>query len=496
MLKKSVKCALGESELKCCFPKLEIYENKLSALRDNSLQAMLRCIYSRITSTLPEPTSESAKPVNFTCMVYDESFSGYFETLNADEKIQVITSLRAVEKRSSALDLVFITGAGASAVIKTVKECVEAQIPKIEGYRYDGPLSLYIDRTGRSAIFINEKLQKTICLFLGSTRDDAIRKIHQSASTLIRLLPWLFKNEPATKDEIDLMKSLTYDTEEQFLLLMDKKYKDPETRKMLITAMTADFTSDWYKGRVAALERKILEAEKVIDEKYEEIRELRRTKEHDDLLLGAVRSRANHGETGDSEFIDYLLINKEITLLRKSADKIVFAIVAPMENYDPDKFERLIKGSDGRDYIYRHSPYTYAQSKALLNAIWGEDKEYTLMNYAAYSINKQAVVDVYQMNDDEFSRFTNCIPNPHIVRLNCLGDYRDMLSQAEENLDFVGALMVCAQSARSINMSENITVEKLMRDLWETTEAVLRDAQGNPCTVKQAVEKLKERGVQ
>lgn len=487
MLKYPVQCALGSKELKDCFPKLTISEDSIGLAQDNSMPALLRVMYPRIEKMLPEGAN-----FHYTCRRY--LVSDGFKANNNASKTRYFVGFSEVADSSPGLYILFVSGSSASDLIAIAKHSVEQKTPEVKNFRYDEFLSLYTDKTGRSAVFLNEKEKKTLCLFHNSTSTESSAKIHQSASALFRLLPWLFENGTATNDELELMKAFTYTEKEPLLDIFEKQYSESNMREKLIRAITSEFTSDWYQRKIQALAKKLNELNALIESKYKEIRDLRQKKEDDDLMLNAVRSKACRGETGDNELIEYILLNKEITLLGRNENSIKFAIVAPMENYDQDRFEKLLSDyDDDSSFVYSQSPYRFGESKALLNAIWGKDKQYTLMNYATYSIDHRAVVDTYQ-NEESESQFPGCVPNPHIVHMHCLGDYRDMLSQAEENIDFVGALIVCGQSARSINMSESVTVEKLMRDLWTTKEAVLRDAQGNALTVKQAVDQLKERG--
>jgi hypothetical protein len=111
----------------------------------------------------------------------------------------------------------FIPNKKAADYIKQVKMFDEDY--KKAGWVRLEDVSLYVDRSGDALVYQNETKQATMVFAPSPKR---IQVMQMMMSCLPRLLPWAFKDHPATRDELDLLKMLAEQKYDKFNAAIDK----------------------------------------------------------------------------------------------------------------------------------------------------------------------------------------------------------------------------------------------------------------------------------
>ena len=89
----------------------------------------------------------------------------------------------------------------------------------------------------------------------------------------------------------------------------------------------------------------------------------------------------------------------------------------------------------------------------------------------------------------------NCsdyLPNYHLQRHECLGDYRRVVTGYLERGDTIGAINACIASAKSININESgPTFNPFMREVFTTNARCIQMPDGTSVTPTEAFKTLK-----
>ena len=57
------------------------------------------------------------------------------------------------------------------------------------------------------------------------------------------------------------------------------------------------------------------------------------------------------------------------------------------------------------------------------------------------------------------------MPNPHIDRYRCMGNYETKINNLLKNRDYIGALEQCAASAKSLNFHDSTVMSEFVRQI-------------------------------
>lgn len=303
-----------------------------------------------------------------------------------------------------------------------------------------------------------------------------------------RLLPWLFKDHPLTSDELAYLRALSTPdaSSESRARMAEALYNKTDLPSRAVDKAIESLFKGTIDRHKTALKRRI-------EVLYRDLKETRAR--ISDIFTDITR--ANCELTGldskdESTFItelkDYLHTQKGI-IVNVGDGSLLLTITTFLSNYDPDDVETFIFNSD--------RPYQDLTGKEehdvriLFRAVF-VDHIFKIKFAATYKLDYNCHVTA--MSGATNMNIVQAVPNPHINRHSCLGNYEPMLEDAEDHRDFLTAIAICQQSAGSMNLVETISTKYFFDDFavaYHEDIPVILTAAGESITPKQAIEQLK-----
>jgi len=327
---------------------------------------------------------------------------------------------------------------------------------------------LVIDSPSHTTIFVPS---------LSIRKDKALEYFHRIVAGLpqYEIFKPLFKDKPLSENELVMLKSLTEDGngwtayEQQF-------FKDVDIERMKIEKLVGNFANNPMDRLAANRLEEVQRISRDIDQYRERIRRLIPQLEEAQILHVAAMEKAKTAPDINKTIGDFFLNNKNVTIERKQGDKLYFIAKAALSVYDTDTLENYIKNPNSMLYEFRGfgDEVTFDVAKAFYTKVF-IDRLYRIDGIAKWWINPNAHCDKAQEQ-----RFTNeerkhAMPNPHLYHFICIGRHRDLLSQAEQDVDFEQAMLVAVQSTSSLNWNDGAVISRFVNDIWSNNNKIYWD---------------------
>ncbi len=337
-----------------------------------------------------------------------------------------------------------------------------------EGYHCLDKVKAFYHKSFNVDCYINPE-RKNVIVFVDNL--DA-KKLHYLQVSILAFLPWYFDPEAGVSElEMELLYSLRETTSE--------KYESCIAR----IAETYDFKSARIRQLLAGFETRYerLECDKVRNEIQKFDNEMNRLNEQIGVLLGRrndtcikllglERKIAEGGE--DSEIMEYFLCNNRLYLEQVTDQDMYFAVKDYLVYFDREMAERAI--NNARSFVYpygnnSHSGITKDGMKKLMTEIFvSEEPRLRIKFCAAYRFALNGGVGTQGAH--RFScEFSDCMPNTHIDRYNCMGNYPMTINKLLANHDYIGALEQCIASCKSLNWGDSTVMGTFMENMWGGT---------------------------
>jgi hypothetical protein len=185
------------------------------------------------------------------------------------------------------------------------------------------------------------------------------------------------------------------------------------------------------------------------------------------MLLGLERKIAE--SDGDSEIMEYFLCNNRLYLDGVTDTDMYFTVSDYLEYFDKDMAEGAI--NNRRSYVYKDGAQTYTgvsadKMKMLMTELFvAEEPRLRIKMCAAYRFNLNGSVSAMGHHCYGYE-FGDCMPNPHIDRYSCMGNYVRTINQLLSNRNYIGALEQCVASCKSLNFGDSPVMEWFMQTMW------------------------------
>lgn len=109
---------------------------------------------------------------------------------------------------------------------------------------------------------------------------------------------------------------------------------------------------------------------------------------------------------------------------------------------------------------------------------------------AAYKINLNGTV-YGQIGYDYGYRGEGCMPNPHIDKYACLGNYQRAINSCLMAHDYISAIENCVASCKSLNFGDYTVMDTFMEKMYRGTQKCIVLPNGETVAIKSAIEWLK-----
>lgn len=322
-----------------------------------------------------------------------------------------------------------------------------------------------------------------------------MKEWHLLQSVIPALMPWLFEKEPVTDWEKKFLATLTSDTSDNYLRMMNEFIELADFRSDSIRKMLSGFEDASERKSIENLERNIQSRQSDIAS-YEECISsfLKEIEDWTYKLNGIRQALEDKKDTGvDSELIEFLIASKNITLRSVIGAKVDFEVRTFLDNFDADLYESYSK--KGRGLLYKKETYgdyvDASDGKLLFDALF-------LTQQARVKTKGRFILDfdkyTKNINRDYLASNEDCVVNPHLTYYICFGNNERPLLKAIRERDYVTAISICISVAGNLNMSETQNVENFAHDLfgkWRTRKCIVLE-DGTEMEPLEAINWLKE----
>lgn len=306
----------------------------------------------------------------------------------------------------------------------------------------------YFARSMVVYVYVNAK-KKSVAILLDSVN---LQKIHLLEAGMLSFFPWYFDpSKGFSANEKRLCESLTKTSSDEFFIAVESIASEMDFRtKYQIKALNEiemkidRETIDQTRSRIDNLRDRIESAHRQISDYMKEQYELQITV----LGLEAKLASGASGELGE-----YFVANKALKFI-SGDDGIKFAAVGNMSYWDEDLAERVIENLSSSLYggVSSRTSFTKEDLREFYRAVFIEQK-IKWRTCAVFVLRPGRTVErphPYSFGHE----FDTYMPNTHIDRYGCIGNYDGVIDDAITKHDYVTALEQCAASALTFNFAD------------------------------------------
>lgn len=314
--------------------------------------------------------------------------------------------------------------------------------------------------------FINPEHKSTV-LFVESLD---VRKLHYLQCAILAILPWYFNPaDGISEDELNLINSLRERTPAKYEACIEKIASQYDFESGRIKEMLKGFEIRYEKLEVDRVRRNISNIDNNIEALNRQFADYHKQRVDACIRLLGLETKIAQGEDGESEIMDYFLCNRRLYLENVSNTEMYFCVRDYLTYFDEEAAKKYI--TNNRSYIYDYCGTGSGQIKKeqlakLLRAIF-LDETLKMKFCAAYRFNLTGSVQAQTNHHfgEYGATFAEYMPNPHIDRYRCMGNYESKINNLLKNRDYVGALEQCAASAKSLNFHDSTVMGEFVRQI-------------------------------
>lgn len=291
----------------------------------------------------------------------------------------------------------------------------------------------------------------------------SMKRFHLLQCAILGMIPWYYDPEKGTTDEEkELFYALQQDqTSERYMAAIDKfaaKYNfEYERMRKLLNGFEQRIEQTRLRDtedRITSLRSDIACWNDRIGDALKQMNEL------NIIVLGLRAKIDNTGE--ESELLEYFSCNKRLVLDNVNGSRIYFSVKDYLVYFDE---EAVLSQMNNR----RSALYSYADNyninrdeiRRLIQAVF-IDQIIKIRFCAAYYFDLDGTIK--GLSQHEFDKsFSTYMPNPHIQRFSCLGDYARSINTLLRDNNYIGALEQCTSSCKSLNWYDGA----VMSDFFE-----------------------------
>lgn len=359
---------------------------------------------------------------------------------------------------------------------------IEQNFPPTDKFKKIEKVSVFYQKSFKVACYCCPENRTTIVFMVNCS----IESLHYLGVSVLTMFPWFFDPQKGiTELEKKLIESLrekspnafmkcmkeyesVYDVRSIFLQKLagfEKKVEEKEIQKI-----NADI--DYVDGEIHNLERRIADY-------------LKSRREYEDRLVG-YQLKADESE---NELMEYFKCNKHVSLEYVNDDRIGFVATAIVDNFDEDMAETMLNNTSS--FVYRNNThYNNDDVKMLIKAIF-IDRTIKLKFCEAFELDASGNVMPLSGYDYDETKYGDCMPNPHIDRYSCLGNYRQEITECVKHRNYIGVIGLCINSTASLNWGDSAVMEEFFRRLNRFDGTCFITPECEVVNVKGAIEFLK-----
>lgn len=301
--------------------------------------------------------------------------------------------------------------------------------------------------------FVNA--ERKITLMIVDRMDT--RKLHYIQAAILPALPWYYDpSKGVLPEELTLLNSFREKESQTYVDIVEVIAGKYDFRTPWLRSKLDGFETIAEREEIRRLDREISNARQLIAETQQALGN--RIKELDLLIARHYGLTWCVTEGGNTELRDYLLCDKNIYVDNVEGSCLYFTSSGYLTNFDDDQAESVI--NNAASFMYQSDcGYSHEQMKKFYTAVF-LDKTLKLRFCAGYSMDI-ADRSVRAMNDYRFAtELANHMPNPHINRYSCMGNYSRVIGECFSEHNYIGVLQQCTASCVSLNFSDGTVMRE------------------------------------
>lgn len=333
-------------------------------------------------------------------------------------------------------------------------------------YRLDKVTAFY-RKSFNVDCYINPET-KTVYVFVDNLD---MKKMHYLQVSILAFMPWYLNQEDGlTADELALMQSLRETSSDNYECCLAKLAEGYDFRTARIRQLLSGFETRYERLECERVQKEIEAIDTEILRLNESIGDyLSRRNSSCTKLMGLEKKITEGGE--DSEIMEYFLCNQRLVLENVSNTDMFFCVKDYLEYFDKDMAERVI--NNRRSYVYCPNGHSHTgtaanqMEKFMREVFLSDEPRLRIRVCAAYRFELNGNVSPCGHHDYGYD-FIEYMPNPHIDRYNCMGNYSRTINSLLMGRNYIGALEQCIASCKSLNFGDSTVMNAFMNSIWGT----------------------------
>ena len=443
---------------------------------DESFTATMRALLHK---RLPDGAHVSVRQVDFPLNLSDSVF-------NAEPNAFLSNAIDGIPADTISVASV----RGTQEYINRVFSALDEKMDRVEDISIRRDLQQVFEKAKTAARF-----------YINAATNSALIVIERLDLTRWRLiqcsmkhyLPNYFSGEnDTTPAERDMLRSLHLGSSDDYLAAISKLAEGIDFRGYVLEHIVKDLSKSIHQSSVTRTENKLRELRARLEELISTQRSVLNSIDTENVMLLGFRERLRNND-GDKELLEFMKMNKNIEPLERHDHGFSIIIRTDLDSYDPDLYERMARNADSDlyyDYEVENDDFdSDANKRKLLDAIFGENPVLKVNTCAYFDIDVRGSVHVSSGYSFP-AAYDDCLPNPHLDHHACLGQHRAPIESFIQRGDIPAALMQCRTAASSINLGEQPTLHPFLRDLFGTTNKIIRLPDGTNVNPSEALKWL------
>ena len=368
---------------------------------------------------------------------------------------------------------------------------LESEAPRVwKGYQRVEKVTAFFHKVMGVLCYINPDTKTSIVAVDGLN----LQKYHYLQCGTFAFLPWYFNADAGcTEDEMAVLNALREKTPDKYLEAIEKIAEAYDFERSRIVRLLEGFENKYDKKQRDQIQYRlseILENIAGLDRRYREYMQEKRDCEI--RLLGLDKKILEGSE--DNEIMDYFIHNRSLSLKNVDDNYMEFVVRGTLDTWSSDNAEAVINNE--RSFVYYDGYRDYQRSKVnrtdmkkLMTAIF-VDEILKVRVCAAFRF----VLGIRVEPLNAYTYPNDCItylPNPHIDRYGCMGDYLRIINESVKDNDYMLSLEQTSQSARSLNFGDSTVMREFMDRMYGTDRRFIETPDGQILSPADAVRWIK-----
>lgn len=310
-----------------------------------------------------------------------------------------------------------------------------------------------------SRFYINNELQTTVIIVAGCMCN---RTLHVLQTMMPRYFMWFFKGGLTEKDK-QLVRSLGQDSPDEYERIINEFAADYDFRSYAIKTMCGDFEGRVIRDELEEKKNQFERIQRSITESLNEYHRLLNNMNDMNVRIMGLEAKL-HDVSGQNALVDFFTSCKNLIPVSLSGGELTFIVQTYLTNFSPDMFETM--SANGNSHFYTDYGYTKEwedpeKRRKFLNAIFSDEAVLKIKVCGVYVMNTRGYIEAIS----SYSYPEECkdyMPNPHLQYFSCLGNHEQLINDRLKDHDYVGAVVQCIGSAGSVNLSEGVTIRRML----------------------------------